>query len=243
MSELDRQSRAVLDSLMSGERLSDAERGRLRAGFASRVGAGVFAGSLTTAAASVAASGGGSAAVVTTGIGIKKLILVLALVGAVGGGTTYAIHTSHKNAPVVPATEAVVQARPPDSPMPIAVAPPTATEEVQAPISIKAKIFTPKTAAAPPSAPSGGAIEDEIELMARAQNALRTGDSRGALTFLDQHAARFPKGQMAEEREAFRIFALCAIDKDGARAKATRFLRAHPNSPVLGRIRKECGIL
>ena len=58
-------------------------------------------------------------------------------------------------------------------------------------------------------------------------------DSRAhrALSATDAHAKRFPRGRLAEEREAIAVQALAAKgDRVAARARAERFRRTFPNS-------------
>ncbi len=64
------------------------------------------------------------------------------------------------------------------------------------------------------------------------------GDNDGAFAAIDEHSARFPQGALAEEREALRIQALVAADRDPeARVALGIFLRTYPRSlagPALG---------
>jgi hypothetical protein len=51
-------------------------------------------------------------------------------------------------------------------------------------------------------------LHEEADIMARALSALRTGDRATALRLLDEHARRFPNGQLLRERERARERAL-----------------------------------
>lgn len=85
------------------------------------------------------------------------------------------------------------------------------------------------------------ASEDEIVLMKRAAGALRAGQGGEALSLLSEHAARFPQGMLAQERDGLRVLALCASgDAEHARREAERFLQRAPQSPLAARIRKGC---
>jgi len=59
------------------------------------------------------------------------------------------------------------------------------------------------------------------------------GDSDGAFAAVDEHFVRFPNGALSEEREALRIQALVAADRDPeARAAFGAFRRTYPQSLV-----------
>jgi RNA polymerase sigma-70 factor, ECF subfamily len=57
------------------------------------------------------------------------------------------------------------------------------------------------------------ALQQELDLMARARAALREGDPDRALSVLDEHAKRFPGGALKQERERSRLTALCAAHR------------------------------
>lgn len=86
-----------------------------------------------------------------------------------------------------------------------------------------------------PDAPtSDDGLASEMTLLARAQTALQRGLFPSALSALDEHARRFPRGQLAEEREALAVQALVRADRvEDARRRAARFDARYPHS-VLG---------
>ena len=95
------------------------------------------------------------------------------------------------------------------------------------------------TAAPPPSlarereAPRTD-LRRERELVDAARAALARGNASEALGLLERHAATFPAGQLAEERDVLRVQSLVAAGRRGdAEAHANAFKRAHPNSPFL----------
>jgi hypothetical protein len=74
----------------------------------------------------------------------------------------------------------------------------------------------------------------ERRLLAVARTALARAASVDALAACDEHARRFPRGALAEEREALAIEALAdAKRSDEAKARAERFERAYPKSILL----------
>jgi len=112
---------------------------------------------------------------------------------------------------------------------------------------------TPRPA---PAAPAGGhtcqttradldtpgaalTVADEARLVHDGVRALHEGQPACALTLLDTHAHFYPRGVLAEEREAERALALAELGRmTEARAVAAAFLRAHPTSPLGARLRQ-----
>jgi hypothetical protein len=90
---------------------------------------------------------------------------------------------------------------------------------------------------------SGQGFDEELALIKRAKAALDCGQTQAGLAALAEHARRFPRGVFAGEREALRVLAACkgGPSAHGRRA-ALRFLRSHPGSPVVDRVRRACGL-
>ena len=85
-----------------------------------------------------------------------------------------------------------------------------------------------------PLTPSAG----EVTVLDRAREALRAGDSAGAMRALDEHGKRFADGTLGEEAELLRIEALLERgERRAAAAEARRFLAAHPQSSHRARVR------
>ena len=75
-------------------------------------------------------------------------------------------------------------------------------------------------------------------MLDRARGLMTTGHAVSALAVLDTYDVTFPHGALSQEAEALRIDALARSgQKDSARARATRFLAAHPESPQAPRVR------
>jgi hypothetical protein len=112
------------------------------------------------------------------------------------------------------------------------------------------------TAAVPPAsraphvvvpASSEGSVErvstlsEEAELIAEAQRALHSDTPERALVPVERHARRFPEGALAQEREAVRVLALCALDRmPEARHAHGAFLARWPASPLAAKLQDEC---
>jgi hypothetical protein len=102
----------------------------------------------------------------------------------------------------------------------------------------------PAGAPAPVSSqPPAPEVDGEAVLLQRAQAAIAAGDGVTALSLLDAHQQRFPNGVLAEQREAERVLALCAMGRvPAAREAAERFLAARPRSAQADRVRRACRV-
>ncbi len=100
---------------------------------------------------------------------------------------------------------------------------------------------------APASAPAArdeerlDTLEEETRLLVTAARADRSGDPTRALALVEEHARRFPGGQLKDERDVQRIVALCALGQtDEATRRAQRFRASHGSSPLTRRIDQSC---
>jgi RNA polymerase sigma-70 factor (ECF subfamily) len=82
---------------------------------------------------------------------------------------------------------------------------------------------------------------EETQLMVDAQRLLNGGAPDSAMALLDRHRALFPGGKLAQERDAARILALCALGRTGeARRARDRFEQDWPGSALSRRVRASC---
>jgi hypothetical protein len=127
-----------------------------------------------------------------------------------------------------------------DSALPEAVLPPAE------PAATETRHPMPPRWAMPARAPvrvraATASVEAEMGLIGEAREALRSGEGARALLVLDDHAHRYPAGALGEERDAMRVASLCALGRVAeARAAASQFLRAFPESPHAARVRASC---
>jgi hypothetical protein len=105
---------------------------------------------------------------------------------------------------------------------------------VPAPATQTAATPTPSVA---PAQSSGGAATSSDDgpaerlLLDQARAAERAGDHEGALSPLLEHARRFPRGRLTEEREALVVLALARGGRAAeARARGARFEQQYPGS-------------
>jgi hypothetical protein len=99
----------------------------------------------------------------------------------------------------------------------------------------------------PPAAPvlaggkpsAGGAVRAEMRLLQEARAAVAREDFAPAMQLLAEHARRFKRGRLAEEREALRVKALAGLGRhDDARRAAAEFEANFPRSPLLQTVRQ-----
>ena len=283
--ELNPLARAFLDSVQHADDPSRADFERVRGKVKTRLAAGIAAGiaALTTsraaaatattkvaAATAAATSVAPAATIATAGTGAAiagKIVAVVAVVAAVGGGTSAVVHYAHRAATTQPAPAAAsitapvaVRPAPVPRPQPVPPAANVAPDVRAAPDTAAAPVVpsparadvprAPSSPAAAPGAPAAAAtgvvttssLDAEIALIRDARAALRGGDAARSLALLDEHDRRFPGGALSEDCAAERIYALCALgNADAARAAAARFLADHPYSPHAASVRTSCG--
>ena len=84
-------------------------------------------------------------------------------------------------------------------------------------------------------------LSEELDLLRRAERTIRAGNSMVALGLLNELDARFPKGQMLDERAAARVMANCQLtDETAAKAMGQAYLGAHAQSVYAARVRSIC---
>jgi hypothetical protein len=83
-------------------------------------------------------------------------------------------------------------------------------------------------------------LAGETRLLRNADQALRGGNARLALSILDADAARYPHGVLTPERSAERMIARCMLGQVEAKA-ARDYLASHANSAFAARIEDACG--
>ena len=87
-----------------------------------------------------------------------------------------------------------------------------------------------------------GGVGVQVALLRKSQEALRQGRPGVSLARLQEHEARFPSTPLLQERQAGRVFALCALGRtEQARREATAFVARFPQSPLQARVLRACG--
>ena len=213
---------------------SEGDCARLQSNMVRRVGLAALGAAIPTAAT----TGGALAAPAATG-GIAKFLVILSLVGAAGGGIVYAVRAPKPAVPALSAPQAIgvlpTQSVAQETPAPV---PEVAPATVPTPVASAEKRVAAPSIARPQA--SGNTLADEYALISRAQGALKMHDASLALSLVNEHASRFPKGQLGEERDALKVLSICSLGRPDARSSAERFLKNHPSSPFALRIRTAC---
>ncbi len=183
--------------------------------------------------------------------GLTKLVLVVAVAGAVGTAgwlavrpdppprsTTAGPRTASPSKPAAAPTDPVGPTFAPEPPPAIEVAdtppPSPALSPGRAPKSSRKR---PPTSEPPRSV--ADALRAEAELIARAESALDRNKPREALALCDMHRTGFDAPQLSSERQAISASAACMLDtRDTGAARA--FVRVHPRGALAKKVRQRC---
>jgi hypothetical protein len=205
----------VLDRLLEAERQAEAPAEAL-----GRVGARL--------ATAVPVAGAGLAGAAARHGWMASYVAGVATVAFVAGGATGAAVYAAVQKPPVERIVYVDRPAPPATETPAWVPAP--------PLAAPAAAASAVPALPPRAAPSVSTslLSAERILLDSARGELTSGNAAQALVLLDSHAHRFPRAQLAEEREALVIQSLVALGRyDEARAAAARFKAATPGSLFL----------
>ncbi len=238
MSDLGPGIRDIIEAARPHEDPRAASFDGVRSKLVAQLGAAGFAASVASTATAAGAAGTGLAGGGI--IGVFKVVAGLALVGGVVGGGIYLAKPRSEGmaSPVASAVASSPASVVVDAP--VSAAPVTEPQEptaVDAPSASPAKLPRSQNAT-----PQSDALAAELRLIGQAQAALGSGDARQATRLLDEHAAKFPRGQFAQEREGLRLLAACSSGSPGAKERARRFVTKQPGSALAGRLRSACGL-
>ncbi len=164
----------------------------------------------------------------------------------VGGAAGAGLHAALQPPPAERIVYVERAAQPTPTMQPVPASPVAPAIPLVEPSSLPVAPVAPGAHAIAQGAPSSGSssLAAERALLDDARGALGSGDAARALGLLDEHARRFPKGQLGEEREALAIQALVALGRrDEARARAASFKAALPNSLFLPAIEGSVGVV
>lgn len=227
--------RPLIEPLRHAYGPTDAQRERVW----SKLRAAAVA-SAPVAAAPSPARGGGIARSLKW-IGLSGLGLVV-LAGSV---QIWSSKSDEANRDVV-ATGPVVA--PPAAPAP-EEAPPAAAPALPALPAIPSVDVSTLPSAAARSKPAAPAVvaapvdtlAEETRLLSASARAAKAGDFDGALALLGEHESRFPRGQLADERDVQRISVLCSAGREAdARRRASSFMKGRESSALTRRVEQSC---
>ncbi len=245
MDDLNDNARALINAARSFDDPTDYDQNRVRAAVLMRVGsiaavgtAAVTAAKASSAAASAAPLIASSLTSATLFSGVAAKIGAVVMLGAIASGAYVAFHAPAKPSVAVSASKPSVAA----VVAPAVEAAPTTPD--QAPALEAADLPLEDTKPSPARVRNRAAdLEGEMKLLRQADGALRRGDSAAALVALNKHAAQYPGGVLAQEREGVRAIALCSSGNTSAgQSAAQRFLSSASKSPLASRIRSACSL-
>jgi len=187
------------------------------------------------------------AAPLVTATAWKGLVAAVAL-GLVGYAGARALEGSSPPAPT--SVAAVAPADDEQTPPPRPAAHPPQPPPLAAPPEIETTpppVAQPKRArartATAPQLEAADRLREEVALIGGVKAALDGGRPGDAMTRLDEHARRFPEGELTPERRGYRAIALCELGKQTeGRGTGRTFAKAHPGSTLAGRVRAACGL-
>lgn len=218
--DLNPETRRLVDLARQARTPGEGDKLRIAERLAVPLAAGIAAGS----AAATAKAGGLS-------LGAKLAALVA--VGAVGAAV---VVTRAPSPPSSAPSSAPVITQPAPSP-PSVVAP---EPEPAEPAQIKAPEPAPAPKTIAPSK-SGDALAEEAALLHQAQAAWRAGQSAQALALANQHAQRFPRSQLANERDVLRVLSMCKLGQvQSAKQVGARLLKKAKGSPWYQSVAESC---
>jgi Outer membrane lipoprotein len=214
-----------------GARVSSRRRERA-------VAAGAGAATWVAAAplAARTALGAGTRAFAQAGwLSVVKWVAVVGTVAPAAGMSVHWAVTSRNTASPSPLHA------PAPRPVPPAEALPPAMQET--PKMVQAAVEAIPSSSVPALRRGGSSplsnLDAESALLRRAREKLENGDSKGALDDVALLAARFPHGELAQEREVVAIHSLLLQgQRVAAAARTADFLRVHPNSPYADSLRQ-----
>jgi hypothetical protein len=202
----------LLQIVREADSPSELDMRRVRRAIAAGAGAALAA-PVAKAASAATSNGVGAATVGKSAVlaATAKGVAAIAVLASMGAGTVW---WSHQRSLEAAAPVAPSRASSP---------------EMREPVAAVADTAAPST------------LLGELTLLQRAQRALAGGAPKEALALAGEHATRYPRSQLAGERDAVRVFAECALGQTAnARALAIEILKSAPRSPLRTSLEQSC---
>lgn len=174
------------------------------------------------------------------GLSLASKWLAVGFVAGIGGAAATA-EIWKTNPATVPSahSQAVLQVSAVSArPAPATLSVPIAATAAPAAVKTRAVERTAPSASSAEAPLAAAHLDEEMRLIAVAKRELELGKPQLASAWLSEHAARFPNGVFASDREALRILIRCGERKDPQLAE--RFLTQHPSSPIAERLLRAC---
>lgn len=223
------EARRILQLARQARTPSADDKRRVRAAIA--LGVAATAVTVPTAAAAGASKLAGAAGVFT---GLRGIVSVAVIASTSVGAGAYL--WTHESAARRSADVSIVSSTPP-----VEVAPP--------PIPFSESTNTPPAPERPAEAPARprtapqDPLAAELTLLHAAKQAWQDGKPQTALDLAQKHAQLYPHSQLASERDALKVFALCGLGRTSdARDLASSLLSRAPGSPFRASLEQSCAM-
>jgi len=228
--QMNPEARRVVQLTRQARTPSAEDKRRVRAA----IGVGVAAATVATSTATAASVKAASALGVLTGL--RGVVTVIALVSASAGAGVYWHARASRAHPTATAAVSAPPQIPRVAPDPTAGAePPSSAPQLGEPRSGDAR---PRAAAAPQDP-----LSAELTLLHTARKAWQEGKPQLALDLAQKHARLYPHSQLASERDALRVFALCGLDRTSEASElAAALLARAPGSPLRASLEQSCAM-
>jgi predicted lipid-binding transport protein (Tim44 family) len=226
--ELNPDVRHLVDLARKARTPGAEDKLRLARKLAAPLAAGAALGSAKAASASIKVGFFGA-----TSIKVGAAVLVL------GAASTFALwHAESPQPPRAP------MSRPSAAKRPLPKADEPAPQREPEPAKAAPEAAPPDKPSVSPSSSRARAaheLEEEAALLHEAQAAWRAGQSSRALELSNRHAQRFPRSQLANERDVLRVLSLCRLgQKEAAKQVGSRLIRSAKGSPWYQSVADSC---
>lgn len=254
MSGLSRDARRLIEASRPRDRPPPGTRTRVKAAVDARVAAPALTGSAVVAKSGVFAKVVAVAAL-ATGLGTIRD----ASTGSPPARATAVVSTRTSVARPIPRPRVIAPVALPATPPAVPPAVPEASVRVAPAVAVLAPVRTSSPSPVRPvsgpriveresvaseplaPAPDRTSIAEELQLLARAQDALRTNNPAVCLVRLRAYTRAFPEGALREEALGMQGIARCMVgDQEGARAVERELRATSPRSPLLARLQTSC---
>ena len=245
MEPLNPTARAFLERAKQGEAPREEDRVRAQQALARTLATGApskIDAPAREPQASPQMPGGQAGAALANAVPMSRVRVALVTVFAVGVATGHVLTRAHASSDMraqlvsrtLEAAPKMVTVRAEPTTQVTSPIVPSAALSPQAIATGSARDAVPSASAA---APTG---ESEARAILVAKRKLESGQAREALRALEEHERIHPHGTLSEERDALRVVALCSLGLPEGQEERSRFLRNHPVSPYVERVRAAC---
>jgi hypothetical protein len=230
--ELDLEARRLLELTRDGRTPSADDKQRVERRLSRSLGLAALS---AAAGATATAHAKPLAAALPLKWTVSLAVPVLAAVGAAG---YFYVRAPERPARTQPAPAVAPAQAPPERGAP---EPESRLEPAPAPAAVPVEPPGARRVTASEKPRTSETLEAELDLLHDAQVKWRNRDPNGALALLAEHRKLYPKSRLRLEREALRVFSLCAAGRtDEAKEVASRAFKNAPRSPLRASVEESC---